>query len=560
MDIILVTFNSQKWIKNCFGKLSKSDFDLTKVNIYIFDNHSIDSTLEELYNVKDKYEKNFGLFEIFESDENLGFGKANNIAFSKGKSDIVLFLNIDTEIYPNALKNLEYEIEHSNKDVVIWELRQFPYEHPKIYNPITMETTWCSGAAFAIRRDAFSFIGGFEEKIFMYAEDVDLSWRLRSYGYKLHYCPRVMVNHYSYENVGEIKPTQYIYSILNNLLLRCRYGGNRAVLSWCKMIFRIMRQPNAFWGAKKCLLKNILLKWKDILWFKLNKRKGNIISDVPKFIGFDYETIREGAFYKSFLPKSQPLVSIIVRTCGRPTVLRETLISLRNQTYSNIEIVIVEDGAAMAQSMIMSEFEDLSVVYYATQEKVGRSKAGNIAMKMAKGEYLNFLDDDDLFYADHVETLVANLENTQYKAAYSLGFEIPVEILSIDPYVYKVISYNGIHKQGFNKMILAHHNYIPIQCIMFKKELFLLYGGLDESLDALEDWDLWVRYSLYTDFKFVSKTTSLYKVPYEREDNRERQQVLDETLKIVREKHKKYIQKVSIYELAMGCEGLYYEQ
>ena len=85
---------------------------------------------------------------------------------------------------------------------------------------------------------------------------------------------------------------------------------------------------------------------------------------------------------------------------------------------------------------------------------------------------------------------------------------------------------------------------------MFSKELFIQYGGLDELVDALEDWDMWVRYSLYTDFEFVLKTTSVYRVPAVRSINEERQKALDDALVIMRKKHKGYIQKISVFDVA----------
>lgn len=51
------------------------------------------------------------------------------------------------------------------------------------------------------------------------------------------------------------------------------------------------------------------------------------------------------------------------------------------------------------------------------------------------------------------------------------------------------------YKQPFNRLLLYTFNYIPIQSIMFQKSLYEEYGGFDEKLDNLEDWDLWVRYS-----------------------------------------------------------------
>ena len=201
--------------------------------------------------------------------------------------------------------------------------------------------------------------------------------------------------------------------------------------------------------------------------------------------------------------------------------------------------------------MIEKEFSDMNILYYATGVNQGRSKAGNKAMELAHGEYLNFLDDDDLFYADHVEVLVKTLENSKNKAAYAFGFETPIEIKSKDPYVYEISDYRGVHKTKFDKIELCYHNYIPIQCIMFEKELFEKYGGQDETLDALEDWDMWVRYSLHTDFDCVDKTTSIYRVPKVQTINAKRQKELDEALIVVREKHKGYMQKINVYDVAM---------
>ncbi len=186
---------------------------------------------------------------------------------------------------------------------------------------------------------------------------------------------------------------------------------------------------------------------------------------------------------------------------------------------------------------------------------MGRSAAGNKAMTIATGKYLNFLDDDDLFFADHVEVLVKNLEESDKKLAYTLAYETPIIIHSKNPYEYQEVYHNLIYKQPFNRLTLFHHNYIPIQAIMFEKSLFEQYGGLDETLDALEDWDLWVRYALKNDFLYIPKVTSIYRVPFNREVNEERQKTLDEALEIVRAKHQSYRAQVSPFEVARDLES-----
>lgn len=556
MDIVYVTYNSENWIQKCFSSYKNNYYDLKKVNIYVVDNNSNDNTIKELQMVKNSIGSLFSSFEIIESSKNLGFGRGNNLGFRNGNSEIVCFFNIDTEILPDTLTALDAEISASEADFAMWELRQFPYEHPKLYNPITGETTWSSGAAFAMRRQLYAELGGFDEQIFMYAEDVDLSWRLRSFGYKIKYCPKSTIIHYSYESAGVIKPNQHVFGVINNLLLRYRFGTIKDIMVGHALFWNLMRRPAAFEHSKKMLLKQYFMHFFKISHFHSRKSKGNDKEFKPFFSAFDYSPIKDGAFYENKVmdERNLPKVSIIVRTCNRPCVLKETLMSLRRQTYKNLEIVVVEDGKPTAANMIKKEFSDLNIVYHSTGKNVGRSRAGNLAMEMATGKYLNFLDDDDLFYADHVEILVNTLLNCNDKAAYATSFETPIEVFSKEPYKYEVKNYLGIHKQKFDKIMLCHHNYIPIQCIMFEKSLFENYGGLDESLDALEDWDLWVKYSLHTDFAFILKTTSVYRVPYNKKVNSTRQKALDEALIKVRDKHKGYLQKISVYDMAMMYE------
>lgn len=552
MDLIYVTYNSSKWIDNCFQSVLKSSFDLNDIHIYVFDNNSSDDTIQKLNYCKEKYKSQLGSFEVISSKTNYGFGKGNNLAFQQGNSDIVCFFNIDTELCTDTLSQLSAEIQSSEENVAMWELRQFPYEHPKIYDPVTRDAQWCSGAAFAVRRSVFSRLNGFDDHIFMYAEDVDLSWRLRSFGYHIRYVPKAIIYHYSYREAGEVKPIQYVNSIINNLLLRYRFGSRHDIWEGHKLFWEvILKQEPAFKNSRQILLKKYIQHFGEILHFHNKKVKGESPEFSPLFVGFDYTTNREGAFYVNELPQETPLVSIIVRTCGRPDVLRETLLSLRNQTYSNIEIVVVEDGVSASQEMIDREFSDLNILYRASGKKIGRSSAGNMAMKMAHGVYLNFLDDDDVFFADHVEVLVHTLLKTKAPVAYAFGYATPIVVNSKSPYQYEIKDYLGIHHQVFSRGELYHHNCLPIQCVMFEKRLFEENGGLDVTLNALEDWDLWVRYSLNNDFVCVKKTTSLYRIPHDKKVDAKRQKELDDALIVVREKHKKYIPTLSAYDIAM---------
>ena len=131
--------------------------------------------------------------------------------------------------------------------------------------------------------------------------------------------------------------------------------------------------------------------------------------------------------------------------------------------------------------MIVEEFSDLNIRYYFhRKERPDRSRnGGNLALSKAAGEYINFLDDDDIFFADHVETLVQALaQNRKYLAAYAFGFETPVVVESTSPYKYHIKAYNKRYTTAFDEVELCYHNFIPIQCIMFSRRLYEEFGGL----------------------------------------------------------------------------------
>lgn len=536
-DILMVSYNSSKWIDACFTSIKNADYDLNKIHIAVTDNGSTDDTIQKLNQIK----KNnwFGSFVVVEAKENLGFGQGNNLASKQGKAPYILCLNIDIEVFKDTFLHLNEQINNSNNEVAMWELRQFPYEHPKLYDPLTRETSWSSGAAFAIRREIYEQIGGFDSHIFMYGEDVDISWRVRMLGKKIIYTPKATLMHYCYTSANEIKPNQYFNSILNNLNLRYKFGSVHDIMEWYWMFFKVMSHVGPFYQSRQGLFKRFFANIKSRKDFKKWHREHRIQLEhfKPNFLKWDYEEIKPGAFHENSFPEAFPLVSILVRTCNRPEMLREALISLRNQTYPNLEVVLVEDGPNGSQSMIEKEFSDLKIQYWHSQEKVGRCVTGNKALELAQGKYCNFLDDDDIFYADHVESLVAQLEKTKTKVAHNLGLESLIEIISKEPYLYNITSMACIHNQKFNRLLLFHHNLFPIQCVMFEKSVYEECGGFDLKLTYLEDWDLWVRYGSKYEFSTVEKASSIYRVTAQKDDFEKRQKELNDAYNYVNNKH-----------------------
>jgi GT2 family glycosyltransferase len=128
---------------------------------------------------------------------NRGYGAAHNEgmrdAFSAG-ADAYLCLNPDAVLHPRCLRELWTAASPADSGLV--DARTFPEEHPKPYDPETGDTPWCTGTALLVRPAAFAATGGFDEALFMYVEDVDLSWRVRAAGLQTRTAPGALVHHW----------------------------------------------------------------------------------------------------------------------------------------------------------------------------------------------------------------------------------------------------------------------------------------------------------------------------------------------------------------------------
>jgi len=529
LDLSVVTYNSSKWIAGFFESLVAQDYPLRLIRILVRDNNSTDDTVDVFSLFGSRYEGCFRGIQLTRG-ENIGFGYGHNRNLELADAPYFLVSNVDLEFAPDAIQNAIATAEHDDERVASWEFRQKPFEHPKWYDPVTLETRWSSSACVLFRRSSLESVSGYEERIFMYGEDVELSYRLRDHGFLTKYCPKAVCWHFTYEEAGQFKPGQFFGSTLANIYIRLRYGSFNSILTGVVLFLTLWISHPRIPGVWQGLARNSLCILRNSAYFLRSRKRSR--ESFP-FCGWDYERAREGAFYRCGpLERPFPRVSVVMRTYrGRQGWLSRAVASVQNQTYPNIELVVVEDGSEEAAPLMeqIARSGRLASVVYRSIPKGGRCKAGNAGLKLATGELLAFLDDDDLFFAEHIETLVSELiGKTSIGAAYSLAYQVPTRVHSTDPLVYEEMGCDIVYRQPFSRPILWHHNYIPIQAVVFRRTLYDEYGGFDESLENLEDWNLWTRYSLNSDFLLVEKATSLYRVPDDQERIRKRQLQLDE--------------------------------
>jgi glycosyltransferase involved in cell wall biosynthesis len=205
---------------------------------------------------------------------------------------------------------------------------------------------------------------------------------------------------------------------------------------------------------------------------------------------------------------NNPLVSVIVRTKDRSELLKRALQSIAAQTYRPIEVVLVNDGGCQLDvNELKGILKDITLNYIRLEDSTGRAHAGNVGIENAKGEYIGFLDDDDEYYPEHIETLAFFPERDAYQIAYSV-----VEMVEKTPdgdRLTSEVNNRVLFAKDFSYEDLLVWNYIPLISLLFASGLLkdLLF---DESFELFEDWDLLIRAADKTRFYFIKKKTSTY--------------------------------------------------
>lgn len=253
LSTVIVSYNVKKLLKDCLESILKgihgrytTDINGYKSEVIVVDNASTDGSIEfikELTSSRVKERKNSLInnslmkdksIKLIENKENLGFAKANNLGAKKSKGEFILFLNPDTKVcvgslekvvkflkthpqvgivgpqllnadgsfqpsvgvYPSVLSLiLEKPIDFLERRIsgIRPFLGIFLTKYKKFEKPSKVD--WVSGAALACRRRVWESLNGFDEKLFMYFEDVDLCFRAKKAGWQIYHLPESKIYH-----------------------------------------------------------------------------------------------------------------------------------------------------------------------------------------------------------------------------------------------------------------------------------------------------------------------------------------------------------------------------
>lgn len=229
LTITIVNYNAGEYLLRCLSSLGKIKNELD-FDVFVVDNDSKDGSIENA-------EKKFPQFNFIKNHENLGYGKAHNLALKKAKTEYLLVLNPDVEIPSGTLKYI-YDFMEKNPDVGVATGRvekadgsldkachrgfptlsaSFQYfflKNDKNYHLTDRdmdkihEIDSCVGAFMFMRKSVLEKVGYFDEDYFLYGEDLDLCYRIKQAGFKVMYIPQVKILHVKGVSSGIKKHSQ----------------------------------------------------------------------------------------------------------------------------------------------------------------------------------------------------------------------------------------------------------------------------------------------------------------------------------------------------------------
>ncbi len=224
VDIVTINFNSGSYLPDYFEALRGLDYPLASWRVILVDNGSSDGSMERLPEITHGIE-----LATISLGRNGGVTAGNNAGITAGNSEYVSFLNPDTRVHKDWLSRLVDHME-AETDIGLAEAAQVPSELDKYRDPDTGDTSWASTGGVLVRRSALNQAGTFDERFFMYEDDVDLCWRLWLHGWRCVYVPEAKYDHRPHDTRPPSSFLRY-HVVRNQAYMRFIYGSNGDYLS-----------------------------------------------------------------------------------------------------------------------------------------------------------------------------------------------------------------------------------------------------------------------------------------------------------------------------------------
>ncbi len=187
-----------------------------------------------------------------------------------------------------------------------------------------------------------------------------------------------------------------------------------------------------------------------------------------------------------------PLVSVVIPTYNRAHCLPLALASVLAQTYQDFEVIIVDDHSSDNTTQICHRFQEFDdrIQYIRNDKNYGPAKSRNNGIDKAKGEFITFLDSDDLYYIDKIQLQVELLKKHP-----STGFCYGYFACAHDVFDIKSYDYNRwtAPPNLYPTFLLPNNFFIVTPSVMVRSNILRKVGGFNPNMHVCEDLELWSR-------------------------------------------------------------------
>jgi len=204
----------------------------------------------------------------------------------------------------------------------------------------------------------------------------------------------------------------------------------------------------------------------------------------------------------------KPFFSVVIPTFNAADKIQRPIESVLKQTYTNFEILVMDDGSTDNTSKIVKSYNSSKLIYDYSENFGGPARPRNRGIELAKGDWICFLDSDDWWTLDKLEVCAKHINDNVDLIYHYLGIVSEIS----DDFVQKKMKSRQLKKPIFFDLLL-NENPIANSSVVVRKSLLESIGGINESnkMIASEDYNTWLRLSKRTDyFLFIPSMLGYY--------------------------------------------------
>jgi glycosyltransferase involved in cell wall biosynthesis len=511
VSVLIPTYNYGHYVTHAIDAALHQTYP--NVEVVVTDNCSTDGTVAMLH---ERYASEPRL-RVFQNERNIGLVPNFNRALFHARGEFVLWCSADDWILPPHITRL-YEVLHREPDVDVcysgayfanhegrpYTIRALPGQFPADYvdardELVELLTTVCQVClpTALFRRAVFDELGGMDES-FRVASDWELAVRLAVAGKRFAYLTEASMvvrlhegqasgNEYaaSGENLAEF--TQILEKFIDHPAMARIHGRELTVAQLLDELVHGARGASRAQGR-----------------------------DRPSFFTPEFEErvvrlkYRLLARYETYEPARvrEHCVSIVMPAIGPPPILMRAVDSVAAQSFGNWQLVVLDMLPFPIESLLAGHpaGDRIDTVRFGRPQRAGASR--NDGLRLVRGEYLTFLDEDNTFAPDHLESLVATIERTGVEAVAAscrLLLENPKDGRYLES---QPLGEAQIYREVTDPAEIGYvANALPLNALLHHRRLLDRGAGFNTAMPLLEDFDYVIRVDRMTRIAYTRKAT-----------------------------------------------------